>query len=80
MAEPFRILNRSQILCLESTYLFFRTIRPLLSCLGSETFSLATRLQLKAAVDLAAKREADLLINFEEVTAAAERWNLRGVR
>lgn len=73
-------LSRSQILALESCYLFFRTLRPLLSCLGSEVYSLSTRTQLKSTLDSCARREADLLINFEEVARAAERWNLRGGR
>ena len=75
-----RILSKSQILALESCYLFLRTLRPLLSCLGSESYSLATRAQLKSTLELAAKREADLLVNFAEVAAAAERWNLGGGR
>ncbi len=74
------ILSKSQILALESCYLFLRTLRPLLRSVGNEIPNLATRAQLDGAVESAAKREADLLANFAEVAAAAERWNLGGVR
>ena len=80
MPQAPRILSKSQILTLESCYLFLRTLRPLLLSVGSESLSLATRAHLQSTVLLAAKREADLLVNFAEVAQAAERWNLGGAR
>lgn len=80
MAEPSRILSKSQILALESCWLFLRTLRVSLASVGNEVINPATRTQLDSTIQLAAKREADLLLNFAEVAAAAQRWNLGGGR
>jgi hypothetical protein len=75
-----RSLSKSQILALESCYLFLRTVRPLLLSVGNEAASLATRTQLNCTIALAAKSESRLVESFAEVAEAAKRWNLGGGR
>lgn len=76
MSAP-RILSKSQILALESCYLFLRTLRPLLLSLGNESPSELTRLQLDSVSSLARINEARLVDAFAEVAAAQKRWGAR---
>lgn len=80
MPQAPRSLSKSQILALESCWLFLRTLRPLLLSVSNESMSPGTRAQLDSAIQLAARRETELIFNFPEVRAAADRWNLGGGR
>lgn len=74
--EAPRILSKSQILALESSYLFLRTLPPLLLSFGNECVSPDTHAQLDSAIELAAKNESRLIAHFSEVQLAADRWQL----
>jgi hypothetical protein len=80
MPQAPRILSKSQIFTLESCYLFLRTLRPLLASISGESVSPATRAQIDSTIQLAARRETELIFNFVEVASAADRWKLGGVR
>jgi hypothetical protein len=70
------ILSKSQILALESCYLFLRTLPALLQTIGNEV-SPTTREQLQEQVKLAAMNRARLVTAFPEVAEAAQRWGAR---
>jgi hypothetical protein len=69
-----RSLSKSQILTLETCYLFLRTLRPLLLSLGNGAVTLATREMLDEQMSLAQLNEERLIESFPEVADAAERW------
>ncbi len=73
MPQAPRILSKSQILALESCYLFFRTLPSLLRSIGNEVRP-STREQLDEQAALAAMNLARLVTAFPEVAAAAKRW------
>jgi hypothetical protein len=68
-----RSLSKSQILALESCYLFFRTLPALLQSIGNEVTP-STREQLDEQAKLAAMNRARLVTTFPEVAEAAKRW------
>jgi len=68
-----RSLSKSQILVLESCYLFFRTLPALLTSIGNEVRP-TTREQLDEQAALAAMNLARLVTTFPEVAEAAKRW------
>lgn len=68
-----RILSKSQILALESCYLFFRTLPALLQSIGNEV-SPTAREQLDEQIKLAAMNRTRLVTTFAEVADAAKRW------
>ena len=73
MPQATRSLSKSQILALESCYLFFRTLPALLQSIGNEV-GLTTREQLDEQGALAAMNLARLVAVFPEVADAAKRW------
>jgi hypothetical protein len=73
MPQASRILSKSQVLALESCYLFFRTLPALLQSLSNE-LSLTAREQLEEQAKLAVANRARLMASFPEVAEAAKRW------
>jgi hypothetical protein len=73
MPQAPRSLSKSQILALESCYLFFRTLPALLKSIGNEVRP-STRVQLQEQATLAAMNLARLVTAFPEVAAAQKRW------
>jgi hypothetical protein len=73
MPQAVRILSKSQILALESCYVFFRTLPALLQSIGDEV-SPTARKQLREQVKLAIANRARLMASFPEVAEAAKRW------
>ena len=73
MSAP-RILSKSQILALESCYLFLRTLRPLLLSIGNESLSDVTRVQLDNVATVALLNQTRLVTSFAEIAAAQKRW------
>jgi hypothetical protein len=73
MPQAPRILSKSQILALESCYLFFRTLPALLQSIGNEVRP-STREQLQEQAKLAVMNRARLMAAFPEVAEAAKRW------
>ena len=71
--EAPRILSKSQILALESCYLFFRTLPALLQSIGDEVSPIA-RGQLDEQAKLAVMNRARLMASFPEIADAARRW------
>lgn len=71
-----RSLSKSQILALESLYLFLRTLPALLQSIGDEVNPTA-RKQLQEQVKLAIANRARLMASFPEVAEAAKRWGAR---
>ena len=71
--QAARILSKSQIVVLESCYLFFRTLPALLQSIGNEVRP-STREQLQEQATLAALNLARLVTTFPEVAEAAKRW------
>lgn len=67
-------LSRSQILSLESVWLFLRTLPALLQSIGDEV-SPTARKQLQEQIKLAAMNQARLVTAFPEVAEAAKRWS-----
>ncbi len=76
MPQATRSLSKSQILALESCYLFFRTLPALLQSIGDEV-SLTAREQLQEQIKLAVMNRARLMASFPEVAEAAKRWGAR---
>lgn len=66
-------LSKSQILALESCFLFLRTLRPLLLSLGNELCA-TSREQLDGQIQFAQLNESRLVQAFPEVAAAQSRW------
>jgi hypothetical protein len=66
-------LSRSQILALESVWLFLRTLPALLQSIGNEVRP-STQEQLQEQAKLAVANRARLLACFPEVAEAAKRW------
>ena len=66
-------LSRSQILALESVWLFLRTLPALLQSVGNEV-SRSTQEQLDEQAKLAVMNRARLMASFPEVADAAKRW------
>jgi hypothetical protein len=73
MPQAPRILSKSQILALESCYLFFRTLPALLRSIGNEVRP-STREQLDVQAELAINNRLRLVTAFPEVAEAAKRW------
>ena len=73
MPQAVRSLSKSQILVLESCYLFFRTLPSLLQSIGNEVRP-TTQEQLQEQAKLAVANRARLLALFPEVAEAAKRW------
>jgi hypothetical protein len=73
MPQAPRSLSKSQILALESCYLFFRTLPALLQSIGNEVGPTA-REQLAEQAKLAVMNRARLMTAFPEVAEAAKRW------
>ena len=71
--QAHRSLSKSQILALESCYLFFRTLPALLRSIGNEVRP-STREQLQEQATLAALNLTRLLAAFPEIADAAKRW------
>lgn len=78
MSEPAKILSKHQILALETTYLFLKTLRPFLLSLGNE-LDVRSRANLDQVISLAQLNQERLCESFVEVAAAASRWNAGGV-
>ena len=76
MSQAVRILSKSQILALESLYLFLRTLPALLQSIGDEVSPIA-REQLQEQIKLAVMNRARLMASFPEVAEAAKRWGAR---
>jgi hypothetical protein len=76
MPQAPRSLSKSQILALESCYLFFRTLSPLLKSIGDEVSPIA-RGQLDERIKLAVINRIGLMASFPEVAEAAKRWGDR---
>jgi hypothetical protein len=68
-----RSLSKSQTLTLESCYLFLRTLRPLLLCIGNGV-DLVSREMLDEQMNLAQLNQERLIESFPEVADAAQRW------
>jgi hypothetical protein len=73
MPQAARSLSKSQVLTLETCYLFFRTLRPLLLSLGNGV-DLVSREMLDEQMNLAQLNEERLIESFPEVADAAKRW------
>jgi hypothetical protein len=73
MSQATRSLSKSQILALESCYLFFRTLPALLQSIGNEVRP-STQEQLREQAKLAVANRARLLAAFPEIAEAAKRW------
>ena len=73
LQAPFK-LSRSQVLVLESCYLFFRTLPALLQSIGNEVRP-STRKQMDETSRLAAMNRTRLVAAFPEVADAAKRWS-----
>ncbi|HXL23846.1 MAG TPA: hypothetical protein VOA78_15390 [Candidatus Dormibacteraeota bacterium] len=67
-------LSKSQILTLESCWVFFRTVRPFLQSLGNESSDGARVVLLEETARLAEMNQSRLVTHFPEVAEAAERW------
>ena len=67
-------LSKSQILALESCWLFIRTVRGFLLSLGNE-LDPVSRERLDAQCDFARMNETRLLEAFPEIRDAAARWS-----
>jgi hypothetical protein len=74
MPQATRSLSKSQILALESCYLFLRTVSPLLKSVGNESSNAATRELLDEQIALADLNRSRLTAAFPEVSAAEKRW------
>jgi hypothetical protein len=77
MPQATRSLSKSQILALESCYLFLKTLRPFLLSVANESLSELTRAQLDGTNELALLNQTRLLAEFPEVAEAAKRWGAR---
>lgn len=74
--EAPRILSKSQILALETCYLFLRTLRPFLVSLRNE-LDARSREHLDEINRLAQLNVERLIEAFPEVADADKRWNAR---
>jgi hypothetical protein len=68
-----RSLSKSQILALESCFLFLRTLRPFLFSLGNGRDEIF-RTRIVEVVRFAELNEKRLIESFEEIADAASRW------
>lgn len=71
-------LSKSQLLTLETLFLFLRTLRPFLLSIGNE-LDAVSRERLDGQMHLARLNEERLIEAFPEVADAAKRWNAGGV-
>lgn len=72
-------LSKSQILALESCFLFLRTLRFFLLSFGNGMDD-ASRKRIEEQVRLAQFNEERLLRGFQEVADAAKRWTAKPER
>lgn len=76
--EARRRLSPDQKATLESVYLLFRTTRPLLDMLRSQTMlSDVDRMQLQSIARLLLLNESRLVEHFPEVKTFEEKWEKR---
>ena len=71
-------LSKSQVLTLETVYLFLRTLRPILLSVGNEV-NLTSREALDETALLAQLNVDRLCESFTEVADAHKRWTAGGV-
>jgi hypothetical protein len=67
-------LSKSQILALESCWVFLRTLPAFLNSLGNESRDAARANLLTESARLAEMNQSRLETHFPEVAEAAERW------
>jgi hypothetical protein len=75
MSQAPRSLSKSQILTLETCYLFLRTLRPILLSVGNEV-NATSRETLDEVNRLRELNLERLIETFPEVADADRRWNV----